>query len=53
MIAWKTKGTELYQTLPDEMNQHWEPCSPLSEVPDERPNQEVLFDTWKKNTRNL
>lgn len=53
MVAWKTKGTELYQSLPDEMNQHWEPCAPLSEVPPERPNQEVLFDTWRKNTQNL
>lgn len=46
MIAWKTKGTALYQTLPSDMMQYWEPCEPLLEVPKERPDQSVLFETW-------
>jgi phenylacetic acid degradation protein len=33
MIAWKTKGTELYQALPREMMEDCKPCEPLREVP--------------------
>jgi phenylacetic acid degradation protein len=49
MLAWKTYGTELYQKLPSEMYQNWEPCEPLREVPDNLPSQEDLYKTWKKN----
>ncbi|MFT4061147.1 MAG: transferase hexapeptide repeat family protein [Edaphocola sp.] len=48
MIAWKTKGTQLYQSLPHEMQQHWQPCEPLAELPFDRPAQEKLYDTWMK-----
>jgi phenylacetic acid degradation protein/carnitine operon protein CaiE len=47
MIAWKTKGTQLYQTLPAEMQQHAEPCEPLNELPANRPAQEKLYENWK------
>jgi carbonic anhydrase/acetyltransferase-like protein (isoleucine patch superfamily) len=47
MIAWKTKGTRLYQKLPGEMQAEWEECEPLREVPRDRPSQERLFDTWE------
>jgi carbonic anhydrase/acetyltransferase-like protein (isoleucine patch superfamily) len=43
MIAWKTKGTQLYQSLPGEMQQHWEPCEALSEMPADRPKQALLY----------
>jgi len=46
MIAWKSKGTELYQSLPEEMRQHWEACEPLREMPANRPDQESLYTTW-------
>lgn len=46
MIAWKTKGTQLYQSLPGEMRQNWEPCEPLTKIPQDRPTQESLYDTW-------
>lgn len=46
MIAWKTKGTGLYQALPQEMREHWEPCEPLTEIPENRPAQESLYETW-------
>ncbi len=36
MIAWKTKGTELYQQLPAEMDATWKPCEPLTEIPADR-----------------
>ncbi len=47
MIAWKTKGTELYQILPSEMQQEKE-VEPLTEVPENRPNQDILFEVWEK-----
>jgi len=46
MIAWKTKGTALYQQLPKEMQEYWEPCEPLRSVPADRPKQETLYSTW-------
>jgi len=48
MIAWKTKGTQLYQQLPAEMQAHWEACEPLRELPANRPSQESLYETWNK-----
>lgn len=47
MIAWKTKGTQLYQTLPAECDESWKPCEPLRELPKDRPSQEALFKTWE------
>jgi len=46
MIAWKTKGTQLYQQLPSEMQAYFEPCEPLRTIPADRPKQEILFATW-------
>ena len=48
MIAWKTEGTKLYQDLPAELYESLRPCEPLREVPEDRPEQEVLYRTWKK-----
>lgn len=47
MIKWKTDGTALYQSLPREMHESWKPCEPLTEVPANRPEQEILYKTWK------
>lgn len=46
MIAWKTKGTALYQQLSKEMQAYWNPCEPLREIPADRPKQETLYSTW-------
>ena len=46
MVQWKTAGTRLYQALPGEMHEHWQPCEPLREVPADRPTQETLYQTW-------
>lgn len=46
MIAWKTKGTALYQALPAELHQSLEPTTPLTEEEPDRPSQESLYDTW-------
>jgi phenylacetic acid degradation protein len=48
MIGWKTKGTQLYQSLPNEMMNEWEACEPLREIPADRPAQEKLYENWKK-----
>jgi phenylacetic acid degradation protein/carnitine operon protein CaiE len=48
MLAWKTKGTALYQNLPSEMQNHWKPCEPLRSMPENRPSQDVLFEVWNK-----
>ena len=46
MLDWKKTGTQLYQALPGEMRQHWEPCEPLRAIPVNRPSQEALYQTW-------
>ncbi len=46
MIAWKTKGTLLYRSLPEEMKKYWQEAVPLSEVSIDRPSQEILLETW-------
>jgi len=48
MISWKSKGTALYQTLPADMHAYAREVAPLTEVPTERPSQEVLFERWKE-----
>ncbi len=47
MIAWKTKGTVLYQQLPLQMQRECQPCQPLSELPEDRPPQEKLYENWQ------
>jgi phenylacetic acid degradation protein len=48
MIAWKTTGTKLYQSLPAEMYADWKPCEPLRDMPENRPAQESLYKTWNE-----
>ena len=48
MIAWKTKGTQLYQSLPEEMKKYWMEAIPLREIPENRLAQENLFQTWNE-----
>jgi phenylacetic acid degradation protein len=52
MIAWKTKGTELYQQLPADCHESLKETEPLREVPQNLPTQEeaykTLRDTFKK-----
>ena len=51
MIAWKTKGTALYQQLPSEMHEEKQ-VQALTEIPKDRSSQEKLFEIWKKIERN-
>jgi len=48
MIAWKTKGTELYQQLPADCYKTLKPCEPLRRAPAYRPQQQDVYRTWKK-----
>jgi phenylacetic acid degradation protein len=48
MIAWKTKGTRLYQMLPQDCHDSLIACSPLPEIPENRPQQDVLYNTWEE-----
>lgn len=47
MIGWKTKGTQLYQSLPAELFSEWEACEPLRKIPADRPEQEKLYESWR------
>lgn len=46
MIAWKTRGTALYQTLPAECHATLKECKPLRELEADRPKQETMYTTW-------
>lgn len=49
MISWKTKGTELYQDLPNECYTLMKVCEPLREIEKNRKEkQKNIFKTWKK-----
>jgi carbonic anhydrase/acetyltransferase-like protein (isoleucine patch superfamily) len=47
MLAWKTKGTALYQQLPKECHETLIACEPLREEEVNRPTQETLLATWE------
>ena len=48
MIAWKTKGTQLYTQLPKECHESLKEVDPLREIPTERPKQEQLFTSRRE-----
>jgi phenylacetic acid degradation protein len=49
MLAWKTKGTKLYQQLPKECIELMQECKPLTKIEENRKEkQKTTFDTWKK-----
>jgi carbonic anhydrase/acetyltransferase-like protein (isoleucine patch superfamily) len=45
MIDWKTKGTALYQQLPEECYETLKAVQPLREIPANRPTQEAFYAT--------
>lgn len=49
MLAWKTKGTELYQALPRQMQEQSGPCEPSTELPVNRPQQDASYAPLKKH----
>jgi len=52
MVTWKTKGTELYQSLPKEMFDHCHPAEPLREIPVSQPGLDNFYDAWKKHKKH-
>jgi len=48
MLAWKTEGTRLYQSLPAELHRSLHACDPLREVPADRPTQHGSYKTWQE-----
>lgn len=51
MIAWKTKGTALYQQLPADCMATLKPCEPLRRIPAYRPKQQDDYKTWQKEKK--
>lgn len=48
MIAWKTKGTQLYQQLPQECHKTLKAVEPLREVPNEMKVQDDVYKTLRE-----
>ncbi|MEQ6124353.1 transferase hexapeptide repeat family protein [Pseudotenacibaculum sp. MALMAid0570] len=48
MIAWKTKGTQLYQQLPKDCHESLKEVEPLRQVPRNRPKQEEIYKTLRE-----
>lgn len=46
MLAWKTAGTKLYQTLSKDCQQTLREVAPLREIPKDRPVQEDFYKTF-------
>jgi carbonic anhydrase/acetyltransferase-like protein (isoleucine patch superfamily) len=47
MIAWKTKGTQLYRQLPREMFENWKECDPLKENNTAVISKTPQYQSWK------
>ncbi|MCB0444537.1 MAG: gamma carbonic anhydrase family protein, partial [Gelidibacter sp.] len=47
MIAWKTKGTQLYQQLPADCHKSLKEVEPLRKVPKHMRMQEGVYDTLR------
>ena len=48
MIAWKTKGTKLYQQLPKDCHESLKAVEPLRKVPENLPTQEEAYKTLRE-----
>ena len=46
MIAWKTEGTKLYQSLPKRLVESLREVEPLREIPADRARQMASYKTW-------
>ena len=52
MIAWKTKGTQLYKTLPKSCHETLKATDAHTEIPESQPDQATLFRTWEEIKNN-
>ncbi|MEM9895673.1 MAG: gamma carbonic anhydrase family protein, partial [Bacteroidota bacterium] len=51
MIAWKTEGTNLYQSLPKECFSGLKECQPLREIEEDRPQASSSYKTWQETKK--
>jgi phenylacetic acid degradation protein/carnitine operon protein CaiE len=51
MIAWKTEGTKIYQSLPSECQKSLKVTTPLTKTIEKNENYTYKYKTWKK-TKN-
>ena len=51
MLKWKTKGTELYQTLPDACRSTLQPTKTKYKQPRIKRKPQASYNTWKKTLR--
>ena len=49
MLAWKTEGTALYQSLPGEMLTKSRSCDALRDIPGDLPEQPKTYKNFKKH----
>ncbi|HEY3286139.1 MAG TPA: transferase hexapeptide repeat family protein [Gemmatimonadaceae bacterium] len=52
MLAWKSAGTALYQTLPARLRESLQPCEPLREVPADRAVQAATYKPLRETRRD-
>ncbi len=52
MLAWKTEGTRLYQSLPAQLSASLRECEPLREVPPDRPRERAAYRTWHETRQS-
>jgi len=52
MIAWKTDGTRIYQSLPAQLRNSLKPVEPLREIEPGRPQQKTGYLTWKQTGKD-
>ena len=52
MIAWKTEGTRLYQSLPKRLQEGWQACEPRrGGKASDLPEPPSLYSTWKEKNQ--
>ncbi|MGB0170558.1 MAG: transferase hexapeptide repeat family protein [Flavobacteriales bacterium] len=51
MLAHKIEGTGLYQDLPADCRDHLQVCTPLTSVPENRPETFPEFETWQSRRK--
>ncbi|MEP6948997.1 MAG: transferase hexapeptide repeat family protein [Ginsengibacter sp.] len=51
MSEWKTEGTKIYQQLAADMQNEWQPCEPLREIPEQKTSHDIEYKTWGETKR--
>jgi phenylacetic acid degradation protein len=51
MLAWKTRGTSLYQALPARLHASLREVEPLRQIPTDRRDQQMSYQTWNQTRK--